>query len=306
MIGCNENRCKMSAWILPIHIYALLIPLILIPMIVQNESFLDERIFRNIFSLCCFLFDGKSFEICQNHLDEWYVTDDSASGNGYSLFDGLFLFYLGEPMLYPLWSYRKYILVKYLCLFLILIMPFMYYKKLLPFLPLTIIGLANTISAYFLFGQIIIFLQFFSIALTVVFFNKLIQTENQFYHGLTTLFASSGIVFCILLLSSLQMDRRTFTKLMGLLTLLSSRAWSNTKKSKDRGYRCWNHRNNDCIRTLKKGADVKIIDKEFPASGASGHSFSWINATYPKKPYEYNLYRNWALMPINLWKQNLT
>ena len=40
---------------------------------------------------------------------------------------------------------------------------------------------------------------------------------------------------------------------------------------------------------VKKGADVKIIDKEFPASGASGHSFSWINATYPKKPYEYNL-----------------
>ncbi len=89
-------------------------------------------------------------------------------------------------------------LVKYLCLFLILIMPFMYYKKLLPFLPLTIIGFANTISAYFLFEQIIIFLQFFSIALTVVFFNKLIQTENQFYHGLTTLFASSGIVFLYL------------------------------------------------------------------------------------------------------------
>jgi len=34
----------------------------------------------------------------------------------------------------------------------------------------------------------------------------------------------------------------------------------------------------------KMGAKVTLIDKELPASGASGSSFSWINATYPKKP----------------------
>ena len=38
----------------------------------------------------------------------------------------------------------------------------------------------------------------------------------------------------------------------------------------------------------KMGAKVTLIDKESPASGASGSSFSWINATYPKKPYSYN------------------
>ena len=142
---------------------------------------------------------GSLFEICQNNLDEWYVTDDSASGNGYSLFDGLFSFSILVGQCIILYGLIGNIsLVKYLCLLLILIMPFMYYKKILPFLPLTIIGFANTISAYFLFEQIIIFLQFFSIALTVIFFNKLIQTENQFYHGLTTLFASSGIVFLYL------------------------------------------------------------------------------------------------------------
>ena len=48
------------------------------------------------------------------------------------------------------------------------------------------------------FWQEVIFLQFLTIALTVIFFNKLIQTENQFYHGLTTLFASSGIIFLYL------------------------------------------------------------------------------------------------------------
>ena len=40
---------------------------------------------------------------------------------------------------------------------------------------------------------------------------------------------------------------------------------------------------------VKKGAKVVLIDKEIPASGASGNSFSWINATYPKKPFSYNL-----------------
>ena len=60
------------------------------------------------------------------------------------------------------------------------------------------IGVANTITAYLIFGQEVIFLQFLTIALTVRCFNKLIETENQFYHGLTTLFASSGIVFLYL------------------------------------------------------------------------------------------------------------
>ena len=191
----------MSAWIFPVHIYALLLPLILVPAIIQNESFLNQRVFQQdiIFYGVIFLMAGSFFEVWQNHIDEWYVTDDSASGNGYSLLDGLFSFSILVGQCIILYGLIGNIsLVKYLCLFLILIMPFIYYKKILPFLPLTIIGFANTISAYFLFEQVVIFLQFFSIALTVIFFNKLIQTENQFYHGLTTLCASSGIVFLYL------------------------------------------------------------------------------------------------------------
>ena len=65
-------------------------------------------------------------------------------------------------------------------------------------MPLTIIGIANTITAYLIFEEEVIFLQFLTIALTVICFNKLIETENQFYHGLTTLFASSGIIFLYL------------------------------------------------------------------------------------------------------------
>ena len=132
-------------------------------------------------------------------MDEWYVTGDSASGNGYSLLDGLFSFsiLIGQCIiLYALIGNLS--VIKFSCLILILVMPIMYYRKILPFLPLTIIGIANTITAYLIFKEEVIFLQFFTIALTVICFNKLIETENQFYHGLTTLFASSGIIFLYL------------------------------------------------------------------------------------------------------------
>ncbi len=191
----------MSAWILPIHLYALFIPLIFIPMINQNESFLSARIHdqQSLFLAVLFLMAGSFFEVCQNHSDEWYVTESSASGNGYSLLDGLFSFSIVMGQCLILYSFiGDHTLIKCLCFFLVLAMPIMYYKKILPFLPLTIIGVANTFSAYFLFEQEIVFLQFLFIAFTVIFFNKLLKTENQFYHGLTTLFASSGIIFLYL------------------------------------------------------------------------------------------------------------
>ena len=82
---------KMSLWIFPIHLYALFIPLILLPLINENEAFLSERIHDqgSLFYAVLFLMAGSFFEICQNHLDEWYVNEGSASGNGYGLLDGL-------------------------------------------------------------------------------------------------------------------------------------------------------------------------------------------------------------------------
>ena len=38
----------------------------------------------------------------------------------------------------------------------------------------------------------------------------------------------------------------------------------------------------------RAGVDVHLIDKKYPGSQASGNSFSWINATYPKLPFNYN------------------
>ncbi|MFL2561117.1 MAG: NAD(P)/FAD-dependent oxidoreductase [Gammaproteobacteria bacterium] len=86
------------------------------------------------------------------------------------------------------------------------------------------------------------------------------------------------------------MDRRLFTKLLGSFAIAYN---SNVRALVNR----------DSVVVVgagiigttiayelsKMGAKVTLIDKESPASGASGSSFSWINATYPKKPYSYNL-----------------
>ncbi|MED5270083.1 MAG: hypothetical protein VYE26_01455, partial [Pseudomonadota bacterium] len=113
----------MSAWIFPVHIYALLVPLILVPAIIQNESFLNERVFQQniIFYGVIFLMAGSFFEVWQNHIDKWYVTDDSASGNGYSLLDGLFSFSILVGQCIILYAFIGNLsLIKYLCLILIL------------------------------------------------------------------------------------------------------------------------------------------------------------------------------------------
>ena len=120
---------KMSAWIFPVHIYALFIPLILIPAIIQNESFLNDRVFQQsiIFYGVIFLMAGSFFEVWQNHIDEWFVTDESASGNGHSLLDGLFSFCILVGQCIILYAFiGNLFLIKYLCLILILIMPIMY------------------------------------------------------------------------------------------------------------------------------------------------------------------------------------
>ena len=85
------------------------------------------------------------------------------------------------------------------------------------------------------------------------------------------------------------MDRRAFTKLMGLLALPSSKSFGEIiGNPKIVVIGAGIIGTMIAYELVKKGARVILIDKEIPASGASGNAFSWINATYPKKPFSYN------------------
>ena len=58
----------MAVWIFPIHLYALLIPLILIPVVSNNRLLLEEKIFNVdlLFLAAAVLVLGSLFEIIQN------------------------------------------------------------------------------------------------------------------------------------------------------------------------------------------------------------------------------------------------
>ena len=188
----------MAVWIFPIHLYALLIPLILIPVVSNNRLLLEEKIFNVdlLFLAAAVLVLGSLFEIIQNHIDRWFVTSESASGNGYSLMDGLFTFFilLGQALIL-IGLIGQSNIMKTFAVICVLAGPILYYRKQLVFLPTSLIGTINTIVVFMFFKDWVIFMQLITVALTIIFFNRLLDTGNQFYHGLTTLAASSGILF---------------------------------------------------------------------------------------------------------------
>lgn len=196
-----DLKTKTALWVLPIHLYAFLIPVALIPTLNHHELFLQEIIFsQKILVYAMFILAlGSLFEIIQNHKDHWFITADKASGNGFSLYDGLFTFFIlfGQVMILIsfIGQYKWIIVISLLSLSL---GPILYYKRKLIFLPTSIIGFLNTIVAFLLFSEPVIFMQLVMVGLTIVFFNKLIATNNQYFHGLTTLCASSGIVFLVI------------------------------------------------------------------------------------------------------------
>ena len=67
---------KTAIWVLPVHLYALLVPLALIPVINKNRSLLEEHIFNVelLFLAIGILIIGSLFEIIQNHIDHWYLS----------------------------------------------------------------------------------------------------------------------------------------------------------------------------------------------------------------------------------------
>lgn len=96
------------------------------------------------------------------------------------------------------------------------------------------------------------------------------------------------------------MNRRNFLKILSLLALYSPIVSSITKKKKITVVGAGIIGTCIAYELCKAGINVSLIDKAHPASGTTGSSFNWINATYPKKPYSYNLL---SQMGINAYKE---
>ncbi|GIT33693.1 MAG: D-amino-acid oxidase [Gammaproteobacteria bacterium] len=85
------------------------------------------------------------------------------------------------------------------------------------------------------------------------------------------------------------MDRRTFAKLLSSALIARSsglRALMNGNRIVVVGAGIVG--SSIAYHLTKMGAEVTVIERDRPAAHASGKSFAWINASYPKKPYSYH------------------
>ena len=103
------------------------------------------------------------------------------------------------------------------------------------------------------------------------------------------------------------MDRRDFLKILGLFALSPKKIYAQKIKSKEAVIigagiiGC-----SIAYELSKRGVKVTLIDKNPPGSACSGSSFSWINATYPKKPYSYNLFSQLGINAFHLMQRELS
>ena len=80
------------------------------------------------------------------------------------------------------------------------------------------------------------------------------------------------------------MNRRDFLKVLGLFALSPKKIYSQKNKAKKVIVIGAGIIGSSVAYALsKRGANVTLIDKNEPGSLCSRSSFSWINATYPKK-----------------------
>jgi len=55
----------------------------------------------------------------------------------------------------------------------------------------------------------------------------------------------------------------------------------------------------------RRGARVTLLEKDYPASGATGRSFAWINADFRKQPFHYHQLNRLSLMSYRILEQQL-
>ena len=103
------------------------------------------------------------------------------------------------------------------------------------------------------------------------------------------------------------MNRRDFLKILGLFALSPKKIYSESRNTKNAVVIGAGIIGSSIAYELsKRGVDVTLIDKNLPGSGCSGSSFSWINATYPKKPYSYNLFSQLGMNAFRFVEKELS
>jgi hypothetical protein len=187
-----------ALWVLAAHGYALFVPLVLVMAVNHHWAAVTEMTdYPGLFYVAAaVMMAGSAFEIGQNALDKWYLTADTGSVNGTGFCD--FMFYwliVGGQALLIIACQGAQQWVIWLSVLVVGIFPLLYFRQVAQLLPLAVVGLGSLVAAYLSFGDPVIFLQLLLSPLTMYFFSAMLITGNQALHGVTTLVASSGVLF---------------------------------------------------------------------------------------------------------------
>ncbi len=187
-----------AVWVLGAHLYALLLPLLLIFVLGHHWDAVAERTDYPVmlFVAAGLMMAGSAFEVAQNAIDKWYLTSETGSAEGTGFCD--FLFYwciVASQGAIAVACMGSSLWVLALSVAVTLIFPFLYIRQIAHFAPLAVLGFLSVITAWLRFDDPVIFLQLLLSPLTMYFFGCLLKTGNQVLHGFTTAAASSGVVF---------------------------------------------------------------------------------------------------------------
>jgi hypothetical protein len=187
-----------AIWVLGAHVYALLVPLVLIMAVHHHWDALGSlTAYPVLFYVAAgFMMAGSAFEVSQNTIDHWYLTPEKGSAEGTGFCDFMFFWLIvASQGLVAVACMGNHLWVVALAILFTLLFPVLYIRQTLPFVPLLVLGILAMVAAYLSFGDPIVFLQLVMSQLTMYFFGYLLKTGNQMMHGFTTLAASSGVFF---------------------------------------------------------------------------------------------------------------
>jgi hypothetical protein len=185
-------------WVLSAHLFALLVPLVLIAAVYRHwDALAGLTAYPVLFYVAAgVMMAGSAFEVSQNAQDHWYLTPETGSATGTGFCDCMFFWCIvASQGLVAVACIGNHLWVPVLAVFFTLLFPFLYIRQTLPFLPLSVLGLLATVAAYLSLGDPVVLLQLVMSPLTMYFFRLLLKTGNQMLHACTTMAASSGVLF---------------------------------------------------------------------------------------------------------------
>jgi hypothetical protein len=190
-----DIRGPVAIWVLGAHVYALLVPLVLITVAwLYADYLLRVCDYPGLLYVGSALFAiGSAFEVAQNTMDRWYLTPEVPSANGVGLCDFLSYWFVGIGQAAIAIAIAGSSAWVWLAVFIpVATFPFAYFLRVAEHAPLGVLGILVAVLAWRAFGDPVVFLLFAQTGLVLFFFTALLRTGAQILHGFTTLAASSG------------------------------------------------------------------------------------------------------------------